>query len=422
MQNATPSQGISSPTLLIALAVTLTMLVATFPEYALGTVVPFVERDGPLNARTVGIYTSVMFLPAGTISVITGNLVDRYPVIPLNVFLFLAVGCVMIGLPALSTGTHFILFSIVAGGFLALSNPLTNRIIRANVPFQNRPWVVGWKSIGPQLGALVAGLVYAFSGSAWREASYGSALIFFAMAAVFGAFLGRLLTGDATAPAAAATGDATIGLPESSVVYWLVLFSFFSSGAIDTVGAYVPVYAHEILGFSPDAAAMAAVVAAVATIVGRAIWVGACRRFLAIRLLIVASLLASVSSIGLMVAPFVHELVFWFSLTAMGLTALGMAPLVQVIVIEAVDLSRIGRASALIGVGMYGGFAAQPVFMLEIMKIVGFANSWGVLAASNLVGVAVLLLYGRSRARGPRASRRAGVVRQAAATKAAKRG
>lgn len=388
--------------LFIAIAVTVVMLVGTFPEYALGTVVPFMDRGGPLNAGTVGIYTSIMFLAAGLMSLVMGKLVDTYPPVPLCVLLFVTVGCVMITLPSLSTSAHFMLFSVVGGGFLALSNPLTNRIIRLNVHLQSRPWVVGWKSVGPQLGALVAGLVYALSGTGWREASYGSAMAFFVLAGVFGVGLGYLLKPIVVVPSEPRVGvQPRPGKPENSIVYWLIPFSFFTSGAIATVGAYVPVFAHEILAFEPGRAGVAAAVVALASIFGRAIWIGACRWAPPIRLLMIGSLLASLSTTGLIAAPFVGEWVFWLSLVAIGLTAMGMSPLVQVIVIEASSPTRIGRSSALIGVGMYGGFAFQPVFMAQVMKLVGFANSWAVMGVSNLLGIAVLALYGWSRNRTP---------------------
>lgn len=396
MPNGSPLRRLDT-TLFLAIAMTVTMLVGTFPEYALGTVVPFTDGEGPLNAHTVGIYTSAMFASAVAVSMLMGRVVDRYPAVPLSVFLFISVSCVMVSLPSLDSNGDFLLFSIVAGGFLALSNPLTNRIIRVHVPLNRRPWVIGWKSVGPQLGAVMAGLVYALGGSNWQETSYGAAIVFIVLAVLFGFGLGRVLGPTRPSDNLPPVAESRPGTLISPVVYWLVPFSFFTGGAISTVGAYVPVFAHDVLAFQPGKAGLAAAVVAVASITGRAIWIGACRWVAATQLLIVACLLAAVSALGLVAAPLAPEWVFWLSLVATGVTAMGMAPLVQVIVIEETHLSRIGHSSALVGMGLYAGFAVQPIFMGEIMQVVGFANSWAVVSVSNLLGVVVLGFYSWNR-------------------------
>ncbi|NJC63140.1 MFS transporter [Planosporangium flavigriseum] len=377
------------------------MIIACFAEYALGTLGPVLGKEMGISTSFVGILTSVMFASAGVASLPTGWVVDRFSASVLVLIQILLSTVAFAALAFLETSRAFLVVVVITGLIMAMSNPLTNRLVRVHLPAALHVRSVGWKSMGPQMAALLAGIVYGLSahGISWRALTLVIAVGMAAFGVLSFVLIRRPVMPETDCPSAAAADEPDLPQETRPIVWWLVPFGFFSGGAIASIGAYIPLYAYQDLRMSFVQASAAGAVIALASIVGRVLWL----RFLTYDngpvLLIKASVSSAVAVALLAVSVGLHPVVFWTAVVLTGATALVMAPLTQIIVVRNASARHIGVASAWVGIGLYAGFAFQPWLVASLIDTVGLAYSWYAVSASGMIAALIMAAYVTSNAK-----------------------
>jgi MFS family permease len=392
---AVGSRRQGSIVLAVAIVATGTMVIATFAEYALGTLGPILQSDADLGPSSIGVLTSVTFLAAGIASLPAGWTADRFPSNVLILLQIVFAALAFVSLAFVRGYSGFMVFSVCVGLVLSLSNPLTNRIIRIYVPEPAQARCIGWKSVGPQMAALAAGVIYGaeLAGISWQALTVALA---FTMV-LFGAWAFVCLTrlgSDSVQPEAMRA----LHLPNppqvtSRIVWWLVPFGFFSGGGIASIGAYLPLYAHDVIDLPFQAAAAAGSAIALAAIVARFVWIRLLTDTNGPKLLIVASVASAGAAGVLAVSDQFHAAVFWVGALLTGMTALGMAPLSQIILVRNASVQHVGVASAWVGIGLFGGFAFQPWLIARLIDVAGLSSAWFVVSLSSLLAAGVMGLF-----------------------------
>lgn len=393
--------------LTVGVCVTLLMLLATFAQYVIGTVAVFAGADtqAVFRAENIAQYTAIMFSAAGFGSVFVGRLVDRTRLQFLAFLLTGLAGSCLLLVGFVTSATSLVALCAVIGLVLSLANPLTNRIVSGHVLPQHRAGVIGWKSVGPQLGALGAGVIFGAAGSllTWQMTNtvlaailtFGTGLFVWSLSRVVRAAqpsAGRW-SGSQAARVRQDSDLRSSTVTRSAVVWYLAVFSFLTGGAIASVGAFIPLYAKEVHAFDAETAALLGSIAALSSIFGRLVWVNACKSFPSVRVLSLATAAAVGASGLLMLSPNFGPWFLWTCVALLGGTALGMSPLVHVIIVELVPFHCVGQASGMVGVGMFAGFAAQPLIMGHLIAQLDFTQSWGVVVVSNILGLGIILAY-----------------------------
>lgn len=411
------------------------MIWATFGQYALGVLGWAFEEELAVSTSMIGILTAIMFGASGVASFFVGMIADRFDIAWLTL-LQIVLAAIVFGIFAfVESQTMLVIACILIGAIMALCNPLSNRVVSMYLPQNAHAVVISWKSIGPQLGALFAGV--AFGGIAelfyWRHIVI---VLVLAMAA-FGAYCffalrGRALFDPIPAPVAPETraelaaeteltepvdsaaasaapvdevlaasaeteqgGDVVAAIEDKTmpIAWWLIPFAFFSGGAIASIGAYIPLYASQTMGMTLTAAGIAAAVIAGVSILARFLWVALLRVFDYVMVFVLAGVTATLSTIVLAIAPQFGEVVFWVAIVATGATALGAAPVLQIVLVQSASRKQVGFISAMVGVGLYAGFAFQPLGLAYIIDNVGFDISWYFMAGSALVATLIIIAY-----------------------------
>lgn len=421
------------------------MIWATFGQYALGVLGWAFEEELEVSASMIGILTAIMFGASGVASFFVGMIADRFDIAWLTL-LQIVLAAIVFGIFAfVESQAMLIVACILIGAIMALCNPLSNRVVSMYLPQTSHAVVISWKSIGPQLGALFAGV--AFGGIAeifyWRHIVIFLVLImaafgvycFFALRrrALFDPIpapvspeareeleadletdldsgiavndaVGAHAAGNASAPAVTNSTATTNTQMDEAVVaavedrtlpiaWWLIPFAFFSGGAIASIGAYIPLYASQTMGMTLTAAGIAAAVIAGVSILARFLWVALLRVFDYVTVFILAGITATLSTIVLAIAPQFGDVVFWLAIIATGATALGAAPVLQIVLVQSASRKQVGFISAMVGVGLYAGFAFQPLGLAYIIDNVGFDISWYFMAGSALVATFIIIAY-----------------------------
>lgn len=399
------------------------MIWATFGQYALGVLGWAFEEELKVSTSMIGILTAIMFGASGVASFFVGMIADRLDVAWLTV-MQIVLAAIVFGIFAfVESQLMLVIACILIGAIMAMCNPLSNRVVAMYLPPTAHAVAISWKSIGPQLGALFAGV--AFGGIAeifyWRHIVI---ILVLAMAAfgvwAFFALRARAVFDPIPAPVSPETREEIAELAEESdgsdmsavvaeqldeqvvdvvedrtqpIAWWLIPFAFFSGGAIASIGAYIPLYASQTMNMSLTAAGIAAAVIAGVSILARFLWVALMRVFDFVIIFVLAGITATLSTVLLALAPQFGEVVFWIAIIATGATALGAAPVLQIVLVQSSSRKQVGFISAMVGVGLYAGFAFQPLGLAYIIDNIGFDVSWYFMAASAFISMLLIVVY-----------------------------
>lgn len=373
---------------------------STIGVYVLGVLAPFFTGELGIATSELGILTSSIFITAALVSIPAGQLADRSRVAAIAALQMVVSGVSVALLALVGSLFSIILVCVLMGLVTAMHGPLANRTVAGYVDSVQYKFVIGWRSLGPQIGSMLVGVIVApfLQIASWRVvmAIVGVVIILTALPLYTGIRKGDALVRAASA-AAEAEGrkpqaeTATRGIP--SVVLWLMAYTLFSSGAVVTIAAYLPSFAVEDFGMAIGQAGIAAGAVATASLIGRGIWIRLLSETNERLLMGLGTLSAAVSLTFLALTPLLGAPFFWIAAVLSGATALGTSPLGQIVLMRHCPPAYIGRASALTSMSMFGASIIMPLLFGLIAGIWGIASGWLVIAGSSLIASLVVWIW-----------------------------
>jgi predicted MFS family arabinose efflux permease len=300
---------------------------------------------------------------------------------------------------AAGAGRHYAGLAAGAAVFgisVAFGNPATNQLAARSVPAGRHGIVTGVKQSGVQVGAFLAGLVLpgVAGATGWRPALGGCALL-----GTAGLVLTRRYVPGPSGEDEQGSGEATAdGVPSKALprkldvaVDRLAVYALLMGFGVGAVGAYLPLYAVEELGFSRGTAGLTAALVGFVGIVARVGWGRRQDRTTVPVIRSLATLAAGsvVASGALWAAASLGSALLWAGAALFGATAVAWNALGMLSIVRDVEVSVAGRASGRVLLGFYIGFVVGPVSFGWAVDHIGYATGWAVVTAG--FGLATLL-------------------------------
>lgn len=379
---------------------TTVVICSTVGVYVLGVLGPFLTRDLQIETSELGILTSTIFITAAIVSIPSGWLSDRTRVANLAALQMLLSGISVALLALVGSLFSIILICVLMGFITAMHGPLANRTVAGYVDNIQYKFVIGWRSLGPQIGSLLIGVAVApfLEIASWRVVM---AFVGLAIALTAVPLFTGIRSSDRHVKAATEASIAQ-GKPQvqhepvtrtPAVVYWLMAFTFFGSGGVVSIAAYLPSFAVEDFGLSIGQAGVAAGVVAFASIIGRGIWIKLLTDTNEKLLMGIGVASAALSLVFLSLTPTIGIMAFWIAAVLAGATALGTSPLGQIVLMRHCPPAYIGRASARTGMSMYAASILQPLLFGFVAGTWGIAAGWLVIATGSALAAVVVLIW-----------------------------
>jgi MFS family permease len=381
---------------MLALLVTGISVVSTIGEFALGQLGWAFDAELGIPTTSIGELASLMFIAGGVASLPLGWLVDRISTVVLTPLLLLLATGSFAAFALIPNELGLAVACVAVGVFMTATGPLTNRILTLYLPRGAYARVIGWRSVGPQVAAVLVGL--SFGGLAgqisWRLIVFGWAgvMLAFAVWTWWGLWKSPLYAVPVQ-PETDHDFQEHVSNPTRPIVWWLVPYLFFSIGAVASIGAYLPLFAIQELDMAVGHASFSVAVVAVVSVGARIAWIRLLAVANPIGLLAVAGILSAVSSALLVLSPLAGAWLFWTAAVLIGVTALGASPISQIILVLNASPQRIGIISAVSGIATFAGLAAQPWILAQLIEPFGFPASWLAMAACGLLSTMTISGY-----------------------------
>ncbi|BCJ58407.1 hypothetical protein Jiend_18290 [Micromonospora endophytica] len=350
--------------------------------YAMSALAPFVVSEWDLSRAAVGALVTVSFGVAAAVSLVAGQLVDRWGARAAVTTLCATVAVALLGASTSATYGWLLVAVAVAGVGQALANPATNVLVNRAVPGDRRGTAIGMKQAGVQLAAFGCGMVLPVVAVTvgWRGA--------LRLAAV--APLLVLLAAWWYTPTAAGQQQGgrwwRLAAP-SGWLAWLVGFSLLLGTGLAAVNTYLPLYATQRLGLDAGVAGGLLAVFGVTGLVARVWWGRWADR--SPEVLGALSLLTAAAVAGVLLVLLAGPL--WSGLVWMGaLVVGGSATAANAVSMLAVLRcgEAVAQASGLVSLGFFSGFVVGPAAIGWCADVAGWEASWlvvGVLFAGAAV-------------------------------------
>jgi len=367
---------------------------ATYLHGALSVLSTYLVEEFGVTRSQLGLAFTVVALIGGIAAPFVGKLVD------------VSTRRVMAGLFAASTfgvllaatapDYVWVLAAALLGGLgLAAGNPVTNKLVSEEFPATRHGVVIGIKQAGPPMGLLAAGLVLPPLAVVlgWRWALALTALM---------PLLGFVMTW-ALLPAGMARPVAGLGIPAETrrtgqdTVWWLTVIGFPVAAGTGAVIAFVPLYAHEELGVSVSVAGLLAAVIGISGVAGRVLWGAHASRFgrPTVPLTLIA-VLALFSTLAIWGARGATGLI-WVGAVGVGFSMLAWHAVAWLTLIDAVDLSDVGRTTGVVQLGNSAGFATGPLIMGVLVDARGsYGWGWGFITGLFMITLGLTIAWRRT--------------------------
>jgi len=379
---------------------------ATFLQFAIGVLAPFLAADLALSRTQIGLLTSVLFGVGALGSPIAGPLVDRLGGRRLLLGLFAVAGLGVLGVSA--SPSYPVLVTAVAVGGLATAttNPVTNALIADHLASGQRGVVMGVKQSGVQMGSLLAGLALPSLALAlgWRGALVVAAIALLAGIAATVA----VVPPDPITSVQRSQRSAVAPTPaERRFGRWLAAYALLMGGALAAVGAFVVLYSVEALGYPEDVAGLAAAVIGLVGVVSRVLWGRIAESLRTVTAPLVALAAAAVVSQAIIWSATVGpRALLWVGVVAYGASAVAWNTVAMLGIVREVRGEKTGWASGVYQTAFYSGFVVAPLAFGWLVDLTGSYDA-GWAFVTGLFAVATLISWRWHAAdRGPRAGRR----------------
>jgi MFS family permease len=354
-----------------------------------------------------------MYAVGAALSPVAGPLVDRFGGRRSLVVAF-ATGALGVAVAA-AAGRHYaglVAGAAVFGISVAFGNPATNQLAARVVRPGRHGIVTGVKQSGVQIGAFLAGLVLPGVAGAlgWRAALGSCALLGAAGLVLTWCYVPSPSGEDEPAPGQAADGagaggntaEAAGGAPPrvlrrrlDRAVNRLAVYALLMGFGVGAVGAYLPLYAVEELGFSRETAGLTAALIGFVGIVARVGWGRRQDRTTkpVVRSLGALAVGSVVAGGAMWAAASAGSGLLWAGAALFGATAVAWNALGMLSIVRDVELSVAGRASGRVLLGFYIGFLVGPVSFGWAVDHVGYAAGWAAVTAGFALAAVLTLAW-----------------------------
>ncbi|MPZ87309.1 MAG: MFS transporter [Nitriliruptorales bacterium] len=366
--------------------------------YALNVLSPLVVTELGLSRAAFGSLASLSFAVAVPCSMVGGRVVDRMGGRRLLVVLFASAAVAVLLLALAGSYLWLLAAAAVAGFSQSTSNPVTNQLVSAHLPAGRQGLVMGVKQSGVQMTQFAVGMLLPPLAVlvGWRASA--AVLLVPAVAAL--ALTARYVPGRLATAGRSPAG--TVGGGSAAFVWWLCGYLFLVGVAVQAANAYLPLYAFEVVGLP---AAVAGSVAGLVGAVGIAGRIGLGR--LAERTgdpgrLLVGLALAAVLAFATLAWAGSAGSLLLIGAAAYGATAATAVVVVMISVVRSLPPQTVGRATGLMSLGLYAGFASGPVAFGALVDATGsYRLGWTAAAALCAAGAGAAAGWRRSmRSRG----------------------
>lgn len=376
----------------LAAAMAVAMGAGPLIVYAISALSPFLVPAMDLTRTQYGSLATLTFAAAAVSSMRAGRAVDTTNARTVMFWLVAGAAGALLA-AAVAPNYPVLVVAVVASGVVqALSNPVTNRLAAQWVPPGPRGVVMGVKQSGVQMIQAASGLFLPTLAvlAGWRGA----------MAIAAGACLllgltlvARFVPGERDRNRRTST---VTGARLPAPVWWLAGFVFLTGAAMQGANFYLPLFGYEELGLPVSTAGLLAAVVGITGIAARIGWGRAAERLGGHVAMPALAIGGAVAVTLILLALSIHPALVWVGAFLLGATGVAANVVVMVSVIHVVPSHAIGRASGVVALGMYLGFAAGPVSMGAVVDAAGhYSTAWAGLGAIYLVALLAAAGYAR---------------------------
>ena len=340
-----------------------------------------IEEFGITRAQ-VGFLVTASTLVGALASPLCGRLTDRLGAVRSTVFTLLGGGVALTGIALSPTYAVLIAAGLLSGFPNGWGNPATNALIVDNVPAGARGVITGVKQSGVQVGTFLGGLLLPVFTVWW---SWRVAVLAF-LAMPVGGLLGMIGRRDHYHRRSSDRLVSTERLPV--VVRWVATYGLISGLATSALIGFLPLFAHESIGWSEAAGGTLIAVIGLAGIAARIVWPRLSERSIGHgRTLRILAVMSTFTAILLALAS-VEALPGWVLVPAALLLGGGAVAWNAVGMLAVMDLSpegAVGRGTGLVLFGFLLGLALGATLMgLSVDELGSYTVGW--------IGTGVLLL------------------------------
>lgn len=364
-------------------ALVLAMGVGTFIAFALAALAPLLRRELRLSRSEVGALPSAFFLVGALCSPVAGRLVDRFGGRIMQIWLFYIAALALAGFAVAPNYPVLFAAAIVAGVPLSLANPATNKLVAEIGAAGGQGVLVAFKQSGVQMAALLAGALLPSGAMLMGRRGVLLASLTFPI-------IGVLATKRFVPARQPVRRKHHRFKPRTRSVGWLTAYAFLMGVGVSTMTAYLPLYAHERLGFNPSKAGLVAAIVAIVSLAARLAWgrIGDSNAS-ASTLLAVMAVGGILSQALILSAPSIGEWMIWTGATMLGATASAWNVVGMLAIVKNFDIEAAGQASGVVLFAFYGGSAAGPIaFGYTVDATGGYTLGW-IIAVAGCFAAAV---------------------------------
>lgn len=371
------------------------MAIGPLVVFGLAVLSPTLVSSLGLSRGQFGAIAGIAFAVAMCASVISGYFVDRLGGRSALLVLSASAAVGILTAAWASSVVGLWLAAGLSGIAIALGNPTTNQLLSAQLSRRGSGVIVGLKQAGIPLTQMFLGLMLPLAASVvgWRAAILVLLLL---------PGLNVVLTVRAVPRSARAQTSrlrsAAAAMPVP--VWWLGAYSLLMGMPIQATNAYLPLFAHEQLGFNPTTAALSMTLAGAVGLMAR-LALGWLSDVIATPeyLLVTLALASALGSLLLWGAGRGNQpTLFWAGVMTHGFAAVAAIVVTTVVLVRSVDRAAVGISSGVLAMGQFAGFSAGPVLFGSLVDLKGsYVPAWVACALCYLAACAVARGWLRAR-------------------------
>jgi MFS family permease len=181
-------------------------------------------------------------------------------------------------------------------------------------------------------------------------------------------------------------------------VAWLTAYALLMGVGVGAVGAYLPLYAVEELGFPAARAGLAAALMGFVGVIARIVWGRrADTSHLPVPVALTWLAAGSAAATGLVWGGVaLGAWALWAGALLLGATAVAWNAVGMLAIVREAATAGSGRASGRVLLGFYGGFVASPIAVGWLVdRTGGYGPGWALVGAAFLVAGVLAVAWGR---------------------------
>ena len=365
----------------------ITMAMSTFALFAFAVVASELEVEFGLSKFQLGLLGAVNTGVGGLFAPVAGRLTDIVGA-RRAMGAVLAWSALTLGLAALAQSYAMLLVALgLAGINQGWGNPATNKAISTGVELRQRGVVTGVKQSGVQLAVFVAGVAMpAITAAAgWRTGLWVAAAI--SVVAMVGLF--AITDLDGATPTSTDPADRPTG-PLPTFVVQVAVYGFLLGTVGGALGRFLPLYAEESVGFTPELAGLVFAVSGLVAIPTRiASGIMLDRGVSARRTLALMALGSMIAFLLIVTATDGRGALLWLGTVVSGMTLGSWNTAANLSMVR--ENAGAGRASGVLMLGFLIGLTiGAPLAGWSIDRFDGYAPAWLACAAGSLAGAVVV--------------------------------